>query len=182
MNTRSDTRSRIQEVALELFAEQGYDKTSLREIAERLGVTKAALYYHFKTKEEIVTSLFEAAFAGINRLVDWAAEREPTPENRRELLRLYAHGVSDGQAFRLMRLMQDSQHTLRELAAGHRGRERMQELVDFLVDKDAPLAVQLKARMSLMVMNFSMFALHDTGASEKERLDAALEVGLELLG
>jgi AcrR family transcriptional regulator len=45
-----DTRARIQQVALELFAEQGYDKTSLREIAERLDVTKAALYYHFKSK------------------------------------------------------------------------------------------------------------------------------------
>src|ERR1039457_770640 len=51
---RGDTRQRIQAVALELFAEQGYEKTSLREIAERLGVTKAALYYHFKSKEAIV--------------------------------------------------------------------------------------------------------------------------------
>src|SRR5256886_10805033 len=54
---RTDTRSRVQKVALELFAEQGYEKTSLREIAERLGVTKAALYYHFKSKEDIVHSL-----------------------------------------------------------------------------------------------------------------------------
>ena len=45
---RGDTRTRIQQVALELFAEQGYDKTSLREIAGRLDVTKAALYYHFE--------------------------------------------------------------------------------------------------------------------------------------
>ena len=51
VRARSDTRARIQQVALELFAEQGYDKTSLREIAERLDVTKAALYYHFKSKE-----------------------------------------------------------------------------------------------------------------------------------
>src|SRR5437016_2198147 len=58
-HTRADTRQRIQSVALELFAGQGYDKTSLREIAERLGVTKAALYYHFKSKEDIVTSLVE---------------------------------------------------------------------------------------------------------------------------
>ncbi len=56
---RGDTRQRIQDVALELFAEQGYEKTSLREIAERLDVTKAALYYHFKTKEEILVSIFD---------------------------------------------------------------------------------------------------------------------------
>ena len=41
--SRNDTRARIQQVAVELFTEHGYEGTSLREIAERLGVTKAAL-------------------------------------------------------------------------------------------------------------------------------------------
>jgi len=54
---RGETRDRILDVALELFNEQGYDKTSLREIAERLGVTKAALYYHFERKEDILLDL-----------------------------------------------------------------------------------------------------------------------------
>jgi AcrR family transcriptional regulator len=54
---RGATRDRILDVALELFNDQGYDKTSLREIAERLGVTKAALYYHFERKEEILLEL-----------------------------------------------------------------------------------------------------------------------------
>jgi AcrR family transcriptional regulator len=51
------TRARILDIALELFNEQGYDKTSLRQIAERLGVTKAALYYHFERKEDILLEL-----------------------------------------------------------------------------------------------------------------------------
>src|ERR1700722_9406617 len=51
------TRERILDIALELFNEQGYDKTSLREIAERLGHTKAALYYHFERKEDILLEL-----------------------------------------------------------------------------------------------------------------------------
>jgi hypothetical protein len=63
-----------------------------------------------------------------------------------------------------------------------KGRERMEQLVAFLIDKDAPLADQLKARMSLMVMHFGMFALHDTDATEEERLAAALQIALELLG
>jgi len=53
------TRDRILEAALELFTEQGFDKTSLRELAERVGVTKAALYYHFQSKEEILSCLVE---------------------------------------------------------------------------------------------------------------------------
>src|SRR5580658_8327947 len=51
------TRERILDIALELFAERGYDKTSLREIAERLGTTKAALYYHFERKQDILLEL-----------------------------------------------------------------------------------------------------------------------------
>lgn len=52
-----DTRERILEVALDLFIDQGYDKTSLREIAGRLGLTKAALYYHFPSKQDILMAL-----------------------------------------------------------------------------------------------------------------------------
>jgi len=51
------TRERILDIALELFTEQGYEKTSLRDIAERLGTTKAALYYHFERKEDILLEL-----------------------------------------------------------------------------------------------------------------------------
>jgi AcrR family transcriptional regulator len=56
-----DTRERILEVARELFTEQGYDGTSLREIADRLGFTKAALYYHFQSKDQIMLALLEPA-------------------------------------------------------------------------------------------------------------------------
>ncbi len=54
-----DTRQRILDVSAELFVDQGYDGTSLREIAERLGVTKAALYYHFSSKDQILRALLE---------------------------------------------------------------------------------------------------------------------------
>jgi AcrR family transcriptional regulator len=51
------TRERILDIALELFVEQGYEKTSLRDIAEQLGTTKAALYYHFERKQDILLEL-----------------------------------------------------------------------------------------------------------------------------
>ncbi len=51
------TREKILAVALELFTERGYDKTSLRDIAERLGITKAALYYYFERKQDILLEL-----------------------------------------------------------------------------------------------------------------------------
>jgi AcrR family transcriptional regulator len=55
--TKSDTRERILNVALDLFSRQGFDGTSLRQIAESLGLTKAALYYHFESKDDILLAL-----------------------------------------------------------------------------------------------------------------------------
>src|SRR5262249_59685865 len=52
-----NTRERILDVALDLFIAQGFDGTSLREIAQRLGLTKAALYYHFTSKDDILMAL-----------------------------------------------------------------------------------------------------------------------------
>src|SRR6202161_4403137 len=93
---RTDTRSRAQKVALELFAEQGYEKTSLREIAERLRVTKAALYYHFKSKEDIVHSFTDDYFTEIDALIEWA-KAQPTGEaTRREILDRYIAIVLTG--------------------------------------------------------------------------------------
>lgn len=51
------TRERILDVALDLFVEKGFDKTSLREIAAQLGFSKAALYYHFASKDDILLAL-----------------------------------------------------------------------------------------------------------------------------
>jgi AcrR family transcriptional regulator len=54
---RSDTRQRIQEVARELFVQRGVQRTSLQDIADKLGITKPALYYHFASREELVRSI-----------------------------------------------------------------------------------------------------------------------------
>jgi AcrR family transcriptional regulator len=68
VQTVNDTRDRILETALDLFIERGYDKTSLREVAERVGVTKAALYYHFSSKEEIIRTLVQPLFDHLESL------------------------------------------------------------------------------------------------------------------
>jgi AcrR family transcriptional regulator len=82
----SSTRERILDIALELFADQGYDKTSLRDIAERLGTTKAALYYHFERKQDILLelhlrlhSLGREALAQLAQLEDGQAQADAWP-------------------------------------------------------------------------------------------------------
>ena len=54
-----DTKERIMETALGLFAEKGYLGTSMNDIAGRLGFTKAALYKHYTSKQEILNRIVE---------------------------------------------------------------------------------------------------------------------------
>ena len=54
-----DTKERIWETALELFAQNGYLGTSMNDIAGRLGFTKAALYKHYTSKQEILDRIVE---------------------------------------------------------------------------------------------------------------------------
>src|ERR1700761_8611546 len=55
----ASTRQRILDIALDLFTEKGYDKTSLREIAAEVGFSKAAVYYHFASKDDILLALHQ---------------------------------------------------------------------------------------------------------------------------
>ncbi|MER5392390.1 helix-turn-helix domain-containing protein [Saccharopolyspora sp. NPDC002686] len=75
--TRVDTSAEIRAVATELFARQGFEKTSLREVAEQLGITKAALYYHFPSKVDLVRGIVQPLLDDVEALLAEAAEGDP---------------------------------------------------------------------------------------------------------
>ena len=81
----SAAQSRIITAALDLFAHHGVGGTSLQMIADQIGVTKAAVYHQYKTKDEIVLAAAEAELAGLRTVVD-AAERERSRKRAREAL------------------------------------------------------------------------------------------------
>ena len=74
---RGQGRARLLEAAGELFAENGVSGTSLQAIADRLGVTKAAVYHQFASKDEIVIAVAEPVIATLQRIAD---EAQPLPE------------------------------------------------------------------------------------------------------
>jgi AcrR family transcriptional regulator len=176
---RGNTRQRIQDVALELFAEQGYEKTSLREIAERLEVTKAALYYHFKTKEDILVSLFQDLTRPIDELIEWAREQPHTLDTKQEVLRRYSEGLAG--ASRLFRFMQENQATVRELSVGESFKDRMMKMMDIIKEPDAPLTDQVRCVSALFTMHAGMILLKDTEGDPEETRKAVLEVAIDLV-
>ncbi|WKU08226.1 TetR/AcrR family transcriptional regulator [Micromonospora sp. HUAS LYJ1] len=175
------TRGRIQAVALELFTEQGYERTSLREIAERLGVTKAALYYHFKSKDEIVNSFVEDRLHRMDELIDWARDQPASRATRRELVSQYADMMfATGQSL-VMRFFEQNQTVLKSLAAGQQMRERMYQLADAICLGDESPRAQLRATLVLFAVHSSWFAVRTPDITDDERKKIALEVADELL-
>ncbi|MCE7001874.1 TetR/AcrR family transcriptional regulator [Kibdelosporangium philippinense] len=80
----ADTKQRILDAARDLFAAQGVQKTSLREIADRLGISKPALYYHFSSREDLVRSIIQPVLDGGEQfLLQYEAK---TPVDKRALL------------------------------------------------------------------------------------------------
>ncbi|MFD5158112.1 TetR/AcrR family transcriptional regulator [Streptomyces hawaiiensis] len=176
---RGDTRRRIQDVALDLFAEHGYEKTSLREIAEHLEVTKAALYYHFKTKEEILVSIFEDLTQPIEDLIEWGRRQPHTLETKQEIVRRYADTLA--QAAPLFRFMHENQATVRELRIGDSFKERIRSLRDIIIDPDADMADQVRCVSALFTLHAGMFLMQDMEGDPEEKNKAVLEVATDLV-
>ena len=82
---QSAAKARVIDAALELFSENGVGGTSLQMIADAIGVTKAAVYHQFNTKEEIVVAAAGAELARVESVIE-AAEAEPTHAQARDLL------------------------------------------------------------------------------------------------
>jgi AcrR family transcriptional regulator len=80
---RGFARERVIEAALLLFAERGVNGTSLQSIADHLGVRKAAVYYQFHTKDDIVLAVVRPVFEDMAHLVR-IAESIMSPDSRRD--------------------------------------------------------------------------------------------------
>ncbi|MEU8245597.1 helix-turn-helix domain-containing protein [Nonomuraea sp. NPDC048916] len=178
---REDTRTRIQEIALRLFTEQGYEATSLREIAEELGVTKAALYYHFKTKDDIVAGLVDLRVAEIEELLAWFRAQPRTPEARRQLVLRYADQLKRSRYMEIARFLERNQTALREHPKLLRMREVMLELTTRMSEPGDPLATRISRSMALFTLHAGKWMAHDETLSEDEITDASVEVALRLL-
>jgi len=178
---RPDTRERIQDVALERFTEYGYAQTSLREIAEDLGFTKAAVYYHFKSKEEIVDSLLEQVIADMDSVVTWLNDGPPTRERREEMIdRLIdaTRGISGS----VLRCVQQNEVALQQLPSTtelvHQLKKR---LWDASLPADASVEDRLRMRMAVMTVLIATKSDSDLGGTASERAEAARAIAKSLI-
>jgi AcrR family transcriptional regulator len=85
MAPRGLSRTRVLDAALALFAEHGVHGTSLQMIADRVGVSKAAVYYQFRSKEDIVLEVLRPSIEDTARVIR-IAEALPDAQQRRAVV------------------------------------------------------------------------------------------------
>lgn len=171
------TRDRALATALELFTRDGYDRVSMREIAEALGVTKAALYHHFTSKEEIARELIGGYFAAIDELVAWA---ESTKPELSQLLSRWAD-LARRQGLATGKFIFANQRLVRELGLhGRDPRRSIDRVADTVVGPDRPSAV-LQVRMALICVHSAAIAADGLRLDGDEVFRIAREVAASIV-
>ncbi len=178
--TGRETRAEAQRVALSLFIAKGYEATSLREIAEELGISKAALYYHFASKEDIVRSGMRSRGDEAAELLAWARDQQPGPGllERTVLRWIDSASVEKLRGIRfinanpaLMRAMND-----------HAGiGNSLEALARFVAGDEPDPRRLLLIRMAFLSINAAVAAAQGTALGDEEIIAGARETALALL-
>ena len=121
-----DTKERILTAALEMFAQNGYAGTNLRELAASLGMGKSSLYRHFASKEEIWNTLLDTMIAYYGERFGSPEHLPPVPESPEGLvamtMRMAAFTVHDEKIVltrKVLTIEQFRDERARELASKH---------------------------------------------------------------
>jgi len=86
----TNTRQRLIDVAVELFTRHSFAGTSLQMIADELGFTKAAIYHHFRTREQLLAAVLEPILRELRTIVEAAQMRRTAHARAEHMLSGYA--------------------------------------------------------------------------------------------
>ncbi|MEA3275923.1 MAG: TetR/AcrR family transcriptional regulator [Pseudomonadota bacterium] len=120
MNKGPDTRTRILDVAVPLFAAAGYEGASMRAIARAVGIQAASLYNHFPDKQSLYLGAMAHAFADKARGISEAARARGTPQERLErFIERFTQLMAEDPDFRMLlqRELLDGDETRLQLVA-----------------------------------------------------------------
>jgi AcrR family transcriptional regulator len=140
-------RERILMVAKMLFAQQGYAGTSIADIASELGTTKAAMYYYFSSKEEILVATVAPVLDGFARVVELAKRRQSPEELLGALIDLAADSGGELAIFG----NDPSVITALQHSAGRAYEDGSRELLTALAGEDPSPAGIVRARAAFAV-------------------------------
>jgi AcrR family transcriptional regulator len=121
-----DTKERILAAALELFSQNGYAGTNIRELTASLGLVKSAMYKHFESKEDIWNTLLDEMIAYYDRHFGSPEHLPPVPdtleelaEMTRQMVNFTVHDEKVVMTRKLLTIEQFRDERARDLATKH---------------------------------------------------------------
>jgi AcrR family transcriptional regulator len=174
---RPDTRARILDAALDVFSEHGFEGSSLQEIADRLNLTKAALYYYFRSKDELLEALVEPAITGVTDIIDACADEPDTPARRKEFMKQYLDYYLRQR--RLVAYISRDLATLAHPAFSSGNEVRRARMEAILAGSDLDFSDRVRVTMAFGGMQAAIAQYPD--ADEAELREALLDASAALL-
>jgi AcrR family transcriptional regulator len=178
--TGEQTKAEAQRVALSFFITKGYEATSLREIAEELGISKAALYYHFKSKEDIVKEGMLSRGTEAADLLAWARTQEPGPDLVEAAVLRWV-GSASVDKLRGVRFMNANPALLRAMNDSFGIGNSLEQLVEVVAGDDPAPERLLLIRMAFLSINSAVMASEGTQLRDDEIVAVARENAVALL-
>jgi AcrR family transcriptional regulator len=176
---RTDSKERIRSLALALFTEQGYGATSLNQIAERLGMTRAAVLHHFDSKEALLTSSYDGLLPELDRILERLAAGGPSREVRIWAIERFAsmvHGDDGG----VLLCAQVNQDALRGIPGARALHGRLETFARAIAGDDG-VEARMRARLALSALVMADARGAELGGRLGERRDAALSLARQLI-
>jgi len=170
-----DTHDSILQRARDLFARQGYRGTSIRQLTSGLGLTPAALYYHFTGKEDVLAGILAPMERDGETIIARMAQLEPTPDALREVLDRYFDLLArDIVAFRLVADDVDVQQS----AVGQRLRAQARDLFAWLTGSAPEVEDRIRAAAAVGTIRLS---LEQSGVEPDAHRDAIIGRALQIM-
>ncbi|BDT93054.1 TetR family transcriptional regulator [Nocardia sputorum] len=172
------TKSAIRDAAVKLFGAKGFEQTSLREVADAVGITKASLYYHYASKLDLLLAIIDPIVDHMRSVVDDLDQMPHDAESIRQVLRTYLRGLIHHRDAGAL-VVRDTVAIINAMADRYPDlMDASQALREWLAGPDATEEAQLRACAALEVIGVALVSKElvpgaDDSLVESSLLDAA---------
>lgn len=127
------TLEQILSVSAKLFTEKSYEKTSIQDIIDALGMSKGAIYHHFRSKEEILEAVMNQQFSYAAQMLNHLIANTEAPNARLKLIRILENALADPKAHTLDKVLRHQIKNPQFVLTGMKNG----------VEKDAPIIARI---------------------------------------
>lgn len=168
------TKSAIRDAAVKLFGDKGFEQTSLREVADAVGITKASLYYHYASKLDLLHAIIDPIIDHMRSVVVDLDQATRDPDGIRDVLRTYLRGLVHHRAAGAL-VLRDTVTIVNAMADRHPDLvDDDQTLREWLAGPDATDEAKLRASAALAMLGVALMSREFAPGADDALVEATL--------